>query len=111
LYNINADLAAGALAAALKASRLLVLTNVRGLYREFGREESFVARLGAGEARTLIANGSASAGMIPKLEGVLTALEGGAAQACLVDGRRPDALLRAFRDDPECGTVIVAERV
>jgi acetylglutamate kinase len=89
-YNINADTAAGAIAAAVRATRFLLLTDVAGV---LDREKRLVAELSAGEARAMIGDGSISGGMIPKVETCLEAVDGGVEAAVILDGRMPHAIL------------------
>jgi len=89
-YNINADTVAGAVAAAVKARRFLLLTDVDGV---LDAEKRLITELTAGEARRLIADGTISGGMIPKVETCLAAVEGGVEAAVIVDGRVPHAIL------------------
>src|SRR5229473_1055683 len=89
-YNINADTVAGAVAAAVGACRFLLLTDVPGV---LDAEQRLIAELTAGEARRLIANGTISGGMIPKVETCLAAVEGGVEAAVILDGRVPHAIL------------------
>src|SRR5579862_510452 len=89
-YNINSDTVAGAVAAAVKAKRFLLLTDVPGV---LDAEKRLIPELTAGEARRLIADGTISGGMIPKVETCLEAIEGGAEGAVILDGRVPHAIL------------------
>jgi acetylglutamate kinase len=89
-YNINADTVAGAVAAAVKATRLLLLTDVAGV---LDADQRLIPELTAGSARRLIAEGVISGGMIPKIETCLEAVEGGVDAAVIVDGRVPHAIL------------------
>jgi acetylglutamate kinase len=89
-YNINADTVAGAVAAAVGARRFLLLTDVRGV---LDAEKHLITELTAGDARRLIADGTISGGMIPKVETCLAAVEGGVEAAVIVDGRVPHAIL------------------
>jgi acetylglutamate kinase len=89
-YNINADTVAGAVAAAVKARRFLLLTDVDGV---LDAEKRLITELTAGEARRLIADGTISGGMIPKVETCLAAVEGGVEAAVIVDGRVAHAIL------------------
>jgi acetylglutamate kinase len=89
-YNINADTVAGAVAAAVRARRFLLLTDVPGV---LDRDGQLIPELTAAEARRLIADGTISGGMIPKVETCLAAVEGGVAAAVIVDGRVPHAIL------------------
>jgi acetylglutamate kinase len=89
-YNINADTVAGAVAAAVKARRFLLLTDVPGV---LDADKRLITELTAGEARRLIADGTISGGMIPKVETCLAAVEGGVEAAVIVDGGVPHAIL------------------
>ena len=89
-YNINADTVAGAVAAAVKARRFLLLTDVPGV---LDAENRLITELSAADARRLIADGTISGGMIPKVETCLAAVEGGVEAAVIVDGRVPHAIL------------------
>jgi len=89
-YNINADTVAGAVAAALKAKRFLLLTDVAGV---LDKEKKLVAQLTVESARELIADGTISGGMIPKIETCLEAIRGGVEAAVIIDGRVPHAIL------------------
>ncbi|HUU64495.1 MAG TPA: acetylglutamate kinase, partial [Dehalococcoidales bacterium] len=90
ILNINGDLAAGEIAAALGAERLIFLTDVAGVGDKSGK---LLPRLSASEAEALIADGVASGGMIPKIKACVRALATGVA-TCIIDGRQPHALLR-----------------
>ena len=89
-YNINADTVAGAVAAAVKASRFLLLSDVPGV---LNAEKQLITELTAAQARRLIADGTISGGMIPKVETCLNAVDGGVEAAVIVDGRVPHAIL------------------
>src|SRR5437764_3193347 len=89
-YNINADTVAGAVAAAVKAGRFLLLTDVAGV---LDSNKRLIPELSAAEARRLIADGTISGGMIPKVETCLDAVDSGVEAAVIVDGRVPHAIL------------------
>jgi len=89
-YNINADTVAGAVAAAVKAARFLLLTDVPGV---LDGDKRLIPELSAAQARQLIAAGTISGGMIPKVETCLAAVDGGVDAAVIVDGRVPHAIL------------------
>jgi len=89
-YNINADTVAGAIAAAVKAERFLLLTDVPGVL-DAGKR--LIPELSAAESRRLVADGTISGGMIPKVETCLEAVDGGTAAAVILDGRVPHAIL------------------
>jgi acetylglutamate kinase len=105
-YNVNADAAAGALAAALTAEKLVYLTDVEGLYADLGDPGSLVERTTLAEVEALLAAGRFRAGMIPKLEGVVAALRSGVGSAHILDGRRRHALLLELFTDSGVGTMI-----
>lgn len=95
-FNVNGDTAAGAIAGALKADRLLLLTDVAGVKNKAGE---VLTQLTPGEVRALIADGTIAGGMIPKTETALKAVEEGVRAASIVDGRVPNAsLLELFTD-------------
>src|SRR5215469_11701868 len=89
-YNINADTVAGAVAAALKAKRFLLLTDVAGV---LDKEKKLVPQLSVETAKELIADGTISGGMIPKIQTCLEAIRGGVEAAVIIDGRVPHAIL------------------
>ncbi|MFF5768219.1 acetylglutamate kinase [Streptomyces tanashiensis] len=105
IYNVNADLAASALAAALGADRLVVMTDVEGLYADWPHSTRVIDRLTAGELDALLP-GLAS-GMLPKMEGCLRAVRAGVGRAQVVDGRVPHALLRGVFGEDGPGTTVV----
>ncbi|MBW8270777.1 acetylglutamate kinase [Caldovatus aquaticus] len=102
-YNINADTAAGAIAGALKAERLLLLTDVPGV---LGRDGALVPEMTVAEARAGIAAGWISGGMIPKVETCIYAIERGVKGAVILDGRVPHAVLVELFTDSGAGTLI-----
>ncbi|MGW1957794.1 acetylglutamate kinase [Streptomyces sp. NPDC001920] len=107
VYNVNADLAASALAVGLDAARLVVLTDVEGLYADWPHSTEVIARVTAHELDGLLP-GLAS-GMLPKMEGCLRAVRGGVRKAQVLDGRVPHALLRGVLDDDGPGTTVVPD--
>jgi acetylglutamate kinase len=92
-YNINADTAAGELAAALGATKLIMMTDVEGIYQDFADKDSLIREMSAKDARQLITDGHVDKGMIPKVEACVIALNGGVERASIIDGRLPHALL------------------
>jgi acetylglutamate kinase len=102
-FNINADTAAGAVAAALKAKRVLFLTDVAGVLDKSG---ALIKQLTCAEARGLIDDGTAQGGMIPKLETAMQAVEKGAEAAVILDGRKPHALLMELFTEHGAGTLV-----
>jgi acetylglutamate kinase len=109
VYNVNADTAAAALAVALGAAKLVVLTDVAGLYREWPAAGDVIRRLTAGELRDVLPG--LTAGMIPKMEACLHAVRGGVPQAHVLDGRLPHALLLEIFTDSGIGTMVVPDPV
>jgi acetylglutamate kinase len=107
-HNINADAVAAALAVALEADKLIYLTNVAGLYEQFGTAEStLVSEISAQGLREMLDGGSLHSGMIPKIAGIVAALDGGVGQAHLLDGRVEHALLLEIFTDEGIGTMVV----
>ena len=105
-YNINADTAAGAIAAALGATRMLMLTDVPGVLDKSG---TLITELKVSEAESLIRDGTVSGGMIPKVETCINAVLGGAEAAVIMDGRAPHALLVELFTEHGMGTMIRAD--
>ena len=105
-YNINADTVAGAVAAAVKASRLLLLTDVAGV---LDANKKLMPRLSVGQVRALIADGTISGGMIPKVETCLAAVETGVGASVILDGRIQHAVLLEIFTESGIGTLIGAE--
>jgi acetylglutamate kinase len=106
IYNVNADTAAAAIAAALDAEKLMVLTNVEGLYRDYGTGDDVVSSISADELDKLLPD--LSEGMAPKMEACLRAVRAGVPQAHVVDGRVPHALLLEIFTDAGIGTMVTA---
>ncbi|MFM9445615.1 acetylglutamate kinase [Streptomyces acidiscabies] len=106
VYNVNADLAASALASALDAERLVVLTDVPGLYADWPRRTEVVPRLTAGELQALLPE--LASGMLPKMEGCLRAVRGGVRRAQVIDGRVPHAVVRSLLEG-QGGTTVVPD--
>ncbi|KQY35600.1 acetylglutamate kinase [Caulobacter sp. Root487D2Y] len=102
-FNINADTVAGALAGALKAKRMLMLTDIAGVLDADGQ---LIRQMTVAEARGLIASGVASGGMIPKLENAIHAVENGVEAVVILDGRRPHAMLVELFSEHGAGTLI-----
>lgn len=102
-YNINADTVAGAVAGALKAKRLLMLTDVPGV---LDRDKQLIPELTASQAEAMIADGTISGGMIPKVEHCLQAVRAGAEAAVILDGRVPHAILLELFTEQGAGTLI-----
>jgi acetylglutamate kinase len=101
-YNVNADTFAGAIAGALRAKRLLLLTDVAGV---FDKSKKLIKELTADEARRLIADGTISGGMIPKVETCIDALERGVEAVAILDGKVPHAVLLELFTELGAGTL------
>nr|WP_295109853.1 acetylglutamate kinase [uncultured Caulobacter sp.] len=102
-FNINADTVAGALAGALKAKRMLMLTDIKGVLDGNGE---LIREMTVDAARELIASGVATGGMIPKLENAIHAIEAGVEAVVILDGRRPHAMLVELFSEHGAGTLI-----
>ncbi|MDQ6938129.1 MAG: acetylglutamate kinase, partial [Actinomycetota bacterium] len=105
-YNVNADTAAAALAVALAAEKLVVLTDVEGVYADWPASEEIVSELDAQQLRQLLP--TLAAGMIPKMEACLRAVEGGVGRAHVLDGRVPHAALVEVFTSAGIGTMVRA---
>ena len=105
VYNINADSAAAALAAALDAAKLVVLTDVEGLYAAYPDPESLISELSADELEPMLPG--LESGMAPKMEACLRAVRGGVGQAHVIDGRVPHAVLLEVFTSEGVGTMVV----
>jgi acetylglutamate kinase len=104
-HNVNADEAAGAIAAALGAEKLILLTDVEGV---LDARNELISQLSVEACRSLIAKGTIKGGMIPKMECCIQALSGGVKRTHVVDGRVQHAvLLEIFSDDAGVGTLLV----
>src|SRR5205085_1488081 len=103
-YNINADTFAGAIAGALRAKRLLLLTDVPGV---LDKSNKLIKQLSADEARALIADGTIAGGMIPKVETCIYALEAGVEGVVILDGKVPHAVLLELLTDHGAGTLMM----
>jgi acetylglutamate kinase len=106
VYNVNADTAAAALAVALGAAKLVVLTDVEGLYRDWPNSDEVISQLDAEDLEKLLP--ALSAGMIPKMEACLTAVKGGVPHAHVLDGRLSHAILLEIFTDSGIGTMVTA---
>ncbi|MGV9672366.1 acetylglutamate kinase [Gordonia sp. NPDC003504] len=105
VHNINADTAAGALAEALGASRLVMLTDVEGLYTDWPDRSSLVSQIGTDALTRLLP--SLDSGMVPKMEACLRAVAGGVSRAHVIDGRVPHAVLAELLTSSSAGTTVV----
>ncbi len=107
-YNINADLVAGSIAAALKAEKLLVLTDVKGIRDADGQ---FLSHLSRKDTERMVKKGTIGEGMLPKVRACLRGVEGGVTKAHIIDGRVPHAILLEIFTDKGIGTEIVPNEV
>jgi acetylglutamate kinase len=108
-YNINADTAAAAIAAALHAEKIVYLTDIDGIRTDVADPSSLLSSGSIKEIEALIADGTISGGMIPKVQACITAVEGGVAVAHILDGRVPRALLLEIFTPEGIGTMVTAE--
>ena len=104
--NVNADAAAASLAVALGAAKLVILTDVAGLYSDWPNMDSLVSEIGADELRALLP--SLESGMIPKMSACLEAVDGGVPKAAIIDGRNPHSILLEIFTQTGSGTEVVA---
>ncbi|MFE6067518.1 acetylglutamate kinase [Streptomyces sp. NPDC056525] len=107
IYNVNADLAASALAVALGADRLVMLTDVPGLYADWPRSTEVIPLLTAEELETLLPG--LAGGMLPKMEGCLRAVRSGVGRVHVLDGRTPHAVLRGVLTEENPGTTVLPD--
>lgn len=108
-YNINADDAACAIAKAVNAQKLVFLTDIEGVYKDFNDKSTFMSKLTLSEAKDFINKGYASGGMIPKLSGCIEAVEKGVNRVHILDGRVPHSMLLEVFTVDGFGTVIVKD--
>lgn len=106
LYNVNADVAAACVAAALRARRLVYLSDVPGLLSDPANMDSLISTLKIADVDTLKANGTISAGMLPKIDSSMKALDAGVHRVHFIDGRLPHSLLLEIFTDKGIGTEI-----
>ena len=105
-YNINADYVAAEIAGALHAEKLLLLTDIEGVYKDYHDKTTFLSSLTQSEAREYIKTGVISGGMIPKIEACLRALDAGAGKSHIIDGRLPHAILLELLTSKGIGTQV-----
>lgn len=105
-YNINADTAAGAIASAVKAEKLVYLTNVEGLRRDKDDPATLISSATTAELAALVADGTLVEGMIPKVASCIEAVRNGVSQAHILDGRMPHALLLEIFTETGIGTMV-----
>lgn len=106
VYNINADTAASFIAGAMKAERLITMTDIPGILRDVNDPDSLIKKVTTEEARKLFDEGVISGGMIPKVECCIEAIEKGVRRVTILDGRVPHALLLELLTDEGAGTLV-----
>lgn len=104
--NINADHVAGEVAGALRADKLILLTDVEGVLEEADSAKRLVSSLTVQQAREFIESGAATSGMIPKLEACIKAVESGTGSVHIIDGRKPHSILLELFTDSGIGTMV-----
>ena len=107
VYNINADTAAGALAEAIGAERLLILTNVEGLYTDWPNKDSLLSKIETSELEAILPK--LDSGMIPKMESCLRAVQGGVSAAHVIDGRIAHSVILELLTMGGIGTMVLPD--
>ena len=107
IFNINADTIAAEIAVSMKAEKLILLSDVNGIYLEPGNEETKLSRLSTDSARHMISTGRATGGMVPKLESLISLLDRGVGSAHVISGNARNALLSEVFTDEGTGTMVV----
>ncbi len=110
VYNINADTAAARIAAAIKAERLITMTDIAGILRDKDDPSSLISEIDVDEARALTESGVISGGMIPKVECCIDAVENGVDKVIILDGTIPHAILIEILTDEGAGTMVSKEK-
>lgn len=110
VFNVNADSIAEAVARALKAEKLIIMTDADGILKDVKDPASLVSYADIAELERLKAGGSLSGGMLPKVDAAVLALKGGVRRAHIINGTRPGALLTEIFTNAGCGTMIVAQK-
>lgn len=106
-FNVNADHIAGAIAAEVKATKLMMMTDVPGIYSDFSDKSTFISELAVSEAKKMIEIKQIDRGMIPKVEACMTALSGAVERTHIIDGTMRHSLLMEIFTDTGIGTMIV----
>lgn len=107
VYNVNGDTAAAAIAGAIGAERMLLMTDVSGILRDTNDPGSLISEMTVDQAKTLLKNGTVSGGMIPKLSCCVDAVSRGVERVTILDGRVPHSILMELLTDEGAGTMIV----
>ncbi len=105
-FNVNADYAAGAISGALEAEKLILLSDIKGLYRDINDEDSFVSEIDCEQVKEYIADGTISGGMIPKMQCCMDAIEKGTREVAIIDGRVEHSLLVEIFTKSGSGTMV-----
>ena len=108
-YNVNADVAAGAIAAAIGAHKVMFLSDINGFYFDYPDPDTLVSSMSIDEAKQIVQDKSVSSGMIPKLQSCIDALESGVHKAHILNGKTPHALLLELLTTKGIGTVITRD--
>ena len=108
-YNINADVAAGKIAEAMGADKLIYLTDVDGLYGDVADEDSLIQTLTRDETRELLESGQLDGGMLPKIRSIAEALDAGVSEVVILNGTFPHSLLLEIFTDAGCGTMFTQD--
>ncbi len=106
IFNVNADYAAGAVAGAMKAEKLILLSDIRGLYRDINDEDSFISAINCEQIQEYIKEGIIAGGMIPKMQCCMDAIEKGTSQVTIIDGRVEHSLLIELFTHAGAGTMV-----
>ena len=108
-YNINADDAACAIARALKASKLVFLTDIEGVYRDPSDKNSLISEMTTQEAKAFLQSGNVGGGMLPKIQNCIDAIEAGVSRVHILDGRIQHSLLLEIFTNRGIGTAIIGD--
>jgi acetylglutamate kinase len=105
-FNINADYVAGAVSGALQAEKLILLSDIKGLYKDVNDESSFISEINTSTVLEYMADGTISGGMIPKMQCCMDAIEKGAKEVAIIDGRVAHSLLIEIFTHAGSGTMV-----
>ena len=108
-YNVNADVAAGHIAAAIGAHKVFFLTDVDGLYEDYPNRDTLISAMSLEEARQMVEDGAISTGMIPKLRSCVYAMDAGVKKGHIINGTTPHALLLEILTDKGIGTMVTGD--
>lgn len=105
-FNVNADYVAGAVSGALEAEKLILLSDIKGLYKDINDEDSFISEINTEKVKEYIADGTIAGGMIPKMQCCMDAIEKGAKEVVIIDGRVAHSLLIEIFTHAGSGTMV-----